>query len=66
MNIVFSWNMSTGYNFPDIFKNYAAITVELFNLSNTTIIFIILFLESIHKHQMMILVVKKNLIPRFV
>lgn len=65
MNIVFSWNMSTGHRFPDIFKNYGAITVELFNLSNITIIFIVLFLESIHTYQIMILVVKKNLIPQF-
>lgn len=66
MNIVFSLNMSTGHRFPDIFKNYVAITIELFNLSNTTIIFIILSLESIHKYQMVILVEKKNPIPQFV
>lgn len=66
MNIVFSLNMSTGHRFPDILKNYVAITIELFNLSNTTIIFIILSLESIHKYQMVILVEKKNPIPQFV
>lgn len=65
MNIGFAWNMSIGHRFPDIFKNYVAITVELFNLSNTTIVFIILFLQSIHKYQMMILVIKKNPLPQF-
>lgn len=63
--IFFSWNMSTGHKFPDIFKNYVAITVELFNLSNTNIMFIFLFLQSIHKYEMMILVIKKKPIPQF-
>lgn len=46
------------------FKNYADINLELFNLSNAVIIFIISFIEIIHKSQMLILVRRKNLIPQ--
>lgn len=47
------------------FKNYVDIIVELFNLLNTAIIFIILLLQFIHKSQMIILIIRKNPIPQF-